>query len=236
MKPIGPMKNSILLFTGALSFCLSGSGFASQLVDNLKAGKDQTVVVYGTSLTAGGEWTKALKAWLETVNPKAKVTFVNSGQSGKNSIVGLQKLDEVVIAKKPDTVLIEFAVNDAGRKEGMPVAVTQEQCGKNLGEMIDRIKKALPETEIILQTMNPSWDAPNGNRSGSIRPELASYYEVYRKVAAERGLKLIDHNKNWLKIRSENEEQFKVYVADGVHPTKDASVKVTFPEVKKALE
>lgn len=225
-----------LSFLGALLLCAPGLSSASQLIDNLKAGKDQTVVVYGTSLTAGGEWTKALKSWLETVNPAAKVNFVNSGQSGKNSIVGLEKLDAVVIAKKPDTVLIEFAVNDAGRREGKPVAVTQEQSGKNLGEMIDRIKKALPGTEIIIQTMNPAWDAPNGNRSGSIRPELASYYEVYRKVAAERGLKLIDHNKNWEKIRSENEEQFKAYVADGVHPTKDASVKVTFPEVKKALE
>ncbi|HVJ45013.1 MAG TPA: GDSL-type esterase/lipase family protein [Luteolibacter sp.] len=230
------MKNTILFIAGMLSLVAAGSSSASQLIDNLKAGKDQTVVVYGTSLTAGGEWTKALKAWLETVNPKAKVTFVNSGQSGKNSIVGLQKLDEVVIAKKPDTVLIEFAVNDAGKHEGKERAVTQEQCGKNLGEMIDRIRKALPGTEIILQTMNPAWDAPNGNRSGTIRPDLASYYEVYRKVAAERGLKLIDHNKNWEKIRSENEEQFKAYVADGVHPTKDASVKVTFPEVKKALE
>jgi len=225
-----------LSFLGALLLCAPGLSSASQLIDNLKAGKDQTVVVYGTSLTAGGEWTKALKSWLETVNPAAKVNFVNSGQSGKNSIVGLEKLDAVVIAKKPDTVLIEFAVNDAGRREGKPVAVTQEQSGKNLGEMIDRIRKALPGTEIIIQTMNPAWDAPNGNRSGSIRPELASYYEVYRKVAAERGLKLIDHNRNWEKIRSESEEQFKAYVADGVHPTKEASVKVTFPEVKKALE
>lgn len=230
------MKIQSLAFIAALSFVLPQYGSASQLVDNLKAGKNQTVVVYGTSLTHGGEWTKALKSWLETVNPAAKVTFVNSGQSGKNSIVGLQKLDEAVIAKKPDTVLIEFAVNDAGRREGKPVAVTQEQSGKNLGEMIDRIKKALPGTEIIIQTMNPAWDAPNGNRSGSIRPELASYYEVYRKVAAERGLKLIDHNRNWEKIRSENEEQFKTYVADGVHPTKEGSVKVTFPELKKALE
>lgn len=219
-----------------LFFVLAPVCFASQLVDNLKAGKDQTVVVYGTSLTAGGEWTKALKGWLETVNPKAKVTFVNSGQSGKNSIVGLQKLDDVVIAKKPDTVLIEFAVNDAGRREGKPVAVTQEQCAKNLNEMIDRIQKALPGTEIIVQTMNPAWDAPNGNRSGSIRPELSSYYEVYRRVAAERGLTLIDHNKNWEKIRKDDEALFKTYVADGVHPTKEGSVKVTFPEVKRVLE
>jgi len=230
------MRTKTLLSVAALLLFNPGLCSASQLVDNLKAGKDQTVVVYGTSLTAGGEWTKALKGWLETVNPQAKVTFVNSGQSGKNSIVGLQKLDAVVIAKKPDTVIIEFAVNDAGRHAGKEAAVSQEQCGKNLGEMIDRISKALPGTEIILQTMNPAWDAPNGNRSGSIRPELASYYEVYRKVAAERGLMLVDHHRNWVKIREKDGELFKAYVKDGVHPTKEASVKVTFPELKAALE
>jgi acyl-CoA thioesterase-1 len=230
------MKPKTLLSAGALLLFIPVLCPASQIVDNLKAGKDQTIVVYGTSLTRGGEWTKALRDWLVTVNPDAEVTFINSGQSGKNSIVGLQKLDEVVIANKPDTVIIEFAVNDAGKHEGKEAAVSQEQCGKNLGEMIDRIKKALPGTEIILQTMNPAWDAPNGNRSGSIRPELPSYYEVYRKVAAERGLMLVDHHKNWVEIREKNPELFKTYIKDGVHPTKEASVKVTFPVLKAALE
>lgn len=230
------MRTRNLLATGALLLVTSGLCFSSQLVDNLKAGKDQTVVVYGTSLTAGGAWTKALNAWLVTVNHDAKVTFINSGQSGKSSVVGVQKLDEAVIAKKPDTVIIEFAVNDSFKIPGKEAPVSQEQCRKNLEEMIGRIHKALPGTEIILQTMNPSWDAPNGNGSGSKRPELASYYEVYRKVAAERGLMLVDHHKNWVEIREKDGELFKTYIKDGVHPTKDASVKITFPELKAALE
>lgn len=221
-----------------LLFCLiqASPSFGSQLVDNLRAGKDQTVVVYGTSLTAGGRWVAETKAWLEGINPKAKVTLVNSGQSGKNSITGLAKLDEAVIAKKPDTVLIEFAVNDAVLFPDPKQRVSIEDSGKNLETIIDRIKKALPDTEVMIQTMNPAWDSPKGNGSATKRPELAAYYEGYRKVAAKRGLTLIDHHKNWEKIRSENEDQFKTYVMDGVHPTAEASVKVTFPEVKKMLE
>ena len=45
-------------------FAVSPS-FGSQLVDNLRAGKDQTVVVYGTSLTAGGRWVTEDKALFE---------------------------------------------------------------------------------------------------------------------------------------------------------------------------
>jgi len=221
-----------------LLLCLfsAAPAFASKLVDNLKAGKDQTVVVYGTSLTAGGKWVSATKEWLASINPDAKVNVINGGQSGQNSLVGLAKLDDVVIAKKPDTVFIEFAVNDAFLYPEEQKRVTAAQSGKNLETMIERIRKALPDAEIIVQTMNPAWDSPKGNGSASKRPDLAACYESYRKVAASQGLLLIDHNKNWEKIRSDSEEQFRAYVADGVHPSAEASLKVTFPEVKKMLE
>lgn len=209
---------------------------ASQLVDNLKAGKDQTLVVYGTSLTAGGKWVPETKKWLESINPEAKVTVVNSGQSGKNSITGLEKLDAVVIAKKPDTVIIEFAVNDAVLFPDLKQRVSIGESAENLETMVERIRKALPGTEIIVQTMNGVWDSPKGNGSATKRPELAAYYEGYRKTAAKLGLQLIDHDRNWEKLRAEDEEKFKAYVMDGVHPTPEASVAVTFPEVKRALE
>jgi len=210
--------------------------FASQLVDNLRAGKDQTVVVYGTSLTAGGKWVPLTKDWLEGVNRgKAKVTVINSGMSGKNSLLGLAKLDEAVIAKKPDTVIIEFAVNDAFLYDDLKERVSVADSAKNLETMIERIKKALPDTEIILQTMNPAWDSPKGNGSATKRPELAAYYEGYRTVAKKHGLLLIDHNKNWEAIRQKDQAEFEKLVADGVHPTPEASAAVTAPEVKKML-
>ncbi len=233
MEVSKPMKISCIFL---ISLLAASSSFASQLVDNLKAGKSQTVVVYGTSLTAGGRWVTETKVWLEKINPEAKVTLVNSGQSGKNSLVGLAKLDAVVIDKKPDTVFIEFAVNDAFKFPEKDQQVSVEDSAKNLETMIERIKKALPGTEIILQTMNPAWDAPNGRESGSKRPELDAYYEGYRKVAAKHGLLLIDHHKNWVKIRTDDKALFEKYVSDGVHPTPDASSKVTFPQVKASLE
>ncbi|RYD34730.1 MAG: SGNH/GDSL hydrolase family protein [Verrucomicrobiaceae bacterium] len=230
---LDPMKLRLCLL---LCLCSVTPAFASKLVDNLKAGKDQTVVVYGTSLTAGGKWVASTKEWLGSINPDAKVNIINGGQSGQNSLVGLAKLDDVVIAKKPDTVFIEFAVNDAFLYPEEKKRVSAEESGRNLETMIVRIREALPEAEIIVQTMNPAWDSPKGNGSASKRPDLAACYESYRKVAAKHGLLLIDHHKNWEKIRAESEDLFRTYVMDGIHPTADASVKVTFPEVKKMLE
>jgi acyl-CoA thioesterase-1 len=235
---VGGIQLDLMKLRLCLLICLVSAtpALASKLVDNLKAGNDQTVVVYGTSLTAGGKWVSSTKEWLSSINPDAKVTVINSGQSGQNSLVGLAKLDDVVIAKKPNTVIIEFAVNDAFLYPDEKKRVSAAESGKNLETMIERIQKALPDTEIIVQTMNPAWDSPKGNGSASKRPDLAACYESYRKVAAKHGLLLIDHHQNWEKIRAESEDQFREYVVDGIHPTPAASVKVTFPEVKKMLE
>ena len=59
------MKNNLLLSiaTLALTALLPLPCFAapkSALVSNLEAGKSQTIVTYGTSLTAGGAWVKQL--------------------------------------------------------------------------------------------------------------------------------------------------------------------------------
>lgn len=215
------------------------SAFASQLVDNLKAGRDQTVVVFGTSLTASGQWVSDTRNWLNSINPgQASVTLINSGQSGKASRTGLSVLDSAVIAKNPDTVFIEFSVNDAFTAfapGNIDHDISIEESKANLNTMIDRLRAALPEVEIILQTMNPAWDAPNGNKSGSKRPELLAYYEAYREVSVTRGLLMIDHTENWLALQSENLASFKDYIPDGVHPSQTASTRITFAQIKESL-
>ena len=227
------MKSTSLLLLAAV-FCPFAC--ASQLVDNLLSGKDQTVVVYGTSLTAGGKWVGEMDAWLNALNPgKAKAKVINSGLSGKGSRAGLEKLDATVIAHKPDTVFIEFAVNDAFKAPQPERHITVGESMRNLETMIARIKAARPETEIIIQTMNPAWDAPNGNGSSSKRPGLADYYEGYRKVAARHGFLLIDHHRNWSEIEKNDPEKFHEHVRDGVHPTREASIAVTFSQIKESL-
>ena len=56
---------------------------ASELVKDLAAGRPRKVVVYGTSLTAGGPWVTQMQTWL-AANYSGTMTLVNSGLSGKN--------------------------------------------------------------------------------------------------------------------------------------------------------
>lgn len=200
----------------------------------LNAGRKQTVVVYGTSLTASAEWPKALKKYFDEHFP-GQVTFVNAAKSGEHSNWGVANLENRVLSKKPDLVCIEFSINDAVTRFDIPT----EKSAANLDAMVKALRQQNPQVDIVLQTMNGVWDAPAvpaDRKSASNRPHLADYYEVYRKYAHEHGLPLVDHHANWLKLQQDEPEKFKKWLPDGTHPIPEASVAVTFPAIQSTLE
>lgn len=201
------------------------AGDRSNLVSNLNAGKQQTLVVYGTSLTAGGAWVGQLQKALDERYP-GQAKLINSGKGAMWSKWGVDNLDTRVIQKKPDTAVIEFAINDAFLAYKTSVA----EARNNLTNMIDRILASKPETEIILMTMNP----PVGVHLER-RPRIKDYYQMYRDVAKERKLKLIDHYVNWEPIMEKDRALFDKYVPDGIHPGPEGCIQVITPAILMGL-
>jgi lysophospholipase L1-like esterase len=195
----------------------------------LQAGGKQTVVVYGTSVSIGGEWAQAVRDYFEARFP-GQVTFINQAVSGKHSRWGLEQLDERVIAVKPDLLFLEFAINDAATKHG----ISTEACASNLDAMVQRVRAAHPSVEIVLQTMNAAWDSPVSapKKYASDRPQLADYYAVYRRYAQDQGLPLLDHFPVWNHILLEEPARYQAMVPDGIHPGKEASLAVAWPPLK----
>lgn len=211
-------------------------GAPSRLIQNLRAGKAQKVATYGTSLTSPGPWPGQLNTWLRGQFP-GQVTLVNgaiiaSSSTNPNPVFDLLgRLDERVLASNPDTVMLEFAINDAFVDFGISLA----QSRANLNTMIDRIQAGRPDREVILMTMNPAWDVPGGLQPASVRPNLSQYYQIFRDVAAERNLLLIDHYVNWAALRDSNRAQFEKYIPDGIHPIAAGTTAIEFPELIRAL-
>jgi lysophospholipase L1-like esterase len=232
------IRNLLLL---ALLFITQETQASSALITNLKAGKPQTVVAYGTSLTAGGKWVSDLQDWLNLQYP-GLATVINSGQGGKASNTGVNLLQAKVISKKPDTVFIEFSMNDAFTdfsESKNPIdfdpKITLERARANLMTMITTIRAANPAAEIILMTMNVAYDSAKNPTAATNRPQLDAYYQVYRDVAAAEGLLCIDHYANWKELYDGNRTLFKTYVPDGLHPTAAGSTAVTTPAIQSAL-
>jgi lysophospholipase L1-like esterase len=85
-----------------------------------RRGEEICVAAIGGSITAGGLQTKEPKNryiariadWFTQTFPKAKVRFVNAGIGGTNSLYGAMRVQRDVQSKKPDLVIVEYAVND----------------------------------------------------------------------------------------------------------------------------
>jgi acyl-CoA thioesterase-1 len=201
----------------------------SKLIKNLAAGNPQVLVTYGTSLTAavGG------KAWVAEVNSTLNkkynnlLTTINSAKSAMWSTWGVQNLEESVIKKNPDAVLIEFGMNDAF----LNYKTSVELARLNLNYMIDRIKIYNPDCEIILQTMNIALDG-----HGTARPDLLQYYQMYRDVAKKRGLLLIDHYPHWKALLDQGREAYLKAMPDGLHPGVEASKTIIAPYILERLD
>ena len=85
-----------------------------------EAGEDITVGVIGGSITQGSSATSKEKSyaaimrnwWTETF-PNSEITYVNAGIGGTDSLFGVHRMGEDLLAYDPDFVIVEFSVNDS---------------------------------------------------------------------------------------------------------------------------
>ena len=178
-----------------------------------------TIVFMGTSLTAGDPWPDRVTQQLETCL-KHPLRAFRIAQGGATSAWGLDQVD-VVIAKAPDLIVLEFAINDADLRRGLSTSESYETHRA----LIARLKQALPEAQVILMTTNPA----TGLRR-LLRPRLAAYYALYRDLAAEMDLGLIDLYPRWLAL-----PQAARGLKDGVHPSAESVAVIIVPTVTTYL-
>ncbi len=98
----------------------------AEVMKKAESGQDIVIATLGGSITQGtisnGKRDSEIKSrrpyadiffqWWETTFPDIKVTKVNAGIGGTNSYLGVHRVEEDVLSKKPDLVLLEYSVND----------------------------------------------------------------------------------------------------------------------------
>ena len=174
------------------------------------------VTTFGTSLTARYDWPAGLQAALAACLGRP-VTVTPVARPGAGSAWALTQLDTVA-ATAPDLILVEFAINDADLRDGVPLARAKAQHQS----LISALRAAAPGAQIALMTMNPA----SGAR-GLARPWLAAHYLAYRDLAAEHGTGLIDLWPRWLALP----ETARGLQADGLHPDPAVAAGVIVPAV-----
>jgi lysophospholipase L1-like esterase len=160
----------------------------------LVRGDTLTVAAFGDSITAGGEATAPelifWNRWADSLKkkyPRAKINMINSATGGDTTVQGLERLEEKVISKKPDLVLVAFGMND--QNKGF---VTEEQFEANLGLIVDRIRRGTSAEIILISSFppNPNWHWTSG--------QMEEYSRITGRVAKAKNCAFADVYPNWV--------------------------------------
>lgn len=113
-----PVTTDLIKQRGVIS--MEDSARLIGVMRKAQRGEEITIAAIGGSITAGGVATKnpenryvaRVAAWFTRTFPNAKVRFVNAGIGATNSVYGAMRVQADVLAKKPDLVMVEWAVNN----------------------------------------------------------------------------------------------------------------------------
>ena len=165
----------------------------------VKAGENRILILgdslsaaYGIRLERG--WVALLEARLADQGYRYRVT--NASVSGDTSRGALARLDGLLRTEPPRITIVELGGNDGLR--GIPV----EEIRDNLDEIVDRLLRAGSRVLLIPMQLPANYG----------QAYIDKFDEVYRDVAASRGVTLGDFILDDVALRAELMQE------DGIHP------------------
>ena len=196
----------------------------------LDAGLPLKVVAYGDSITAGGDASSVALQFhqryaqrLRERFPKADISVENGATGGDSTYQGLARLEEKVLSRKPDLVLIGFGMNDHNAG-GVPL----EQFGKNLAALVNAVRERTGAEVLLFSAFppNPDWHygthqmeryaAATRQAAADLRCAYADVFAVWERVLRRKDLpSLLGNNINhpndfghWLYLQALEAVQF----------------------------
>ncbi|MEZ6126807.1 MAG: SGNH/GDSL hydrolase family protein [Planctomycetaceae bacterium] len=185
-------------------------------INRLQKAQPVSIVLLGDSIStgcnasgwAGGApfqpaWQDLLRLQLQHVS-KSEVTLTNLAVGGTSTPWGLTRTADVAAAK-PDLVILAFGMNDAA-------GISPDQYGKNLAEMMAKIRETVPDAEFILVASmlgNRNWTA--------LKHDVFPMYRDQLAALCTSGVALADMTSQWNEIL--NRKQDHDLTGNGVnHP------------------
>lgn len=158
----------------------------------------------------------------------------NRGIGGYTIPEMLKALDEQIFALEPSKIFINIGTNDISIPEE-----TKEKLISDYREVLNNIKKRLPDAEVFMMAYYPVNDAATANEAwpGALKAvqlrmeRLDEANKAVEELAKEFGYNYIDVNDG---LTDENGRTKEEYSIDGIHMWSDA-YEVIFENMKKYL-
>ncbi|MFW6157175.1 MAG: SGNH/GDSL hydrolase family protein [Armatimonadota bacterium] len=203
---VGLLLGGVLLVSHAAD---AGDPRPDSTVALLEAGESATIVCFGDSITGAYYHTGCRRAWadmlgiaLQRLYPDADPRMVNAGISGDTTRDGPGRIEDDVLAHRPDLVVVMFGIND------MSHSLTPAEYGSNLSEIIQRCSAI--GSEVVLCT--PTF------RANYTMQLQQTFRNVVREVAAEHGLAVADMHGSFASLHADAPAAYELVMSDSVHP------------------
>ena len=154
----------------------------SNTLRKLTEDKKLNVAYFGGSVTVGYgasnpelySWRALTTKWLRDNFPDAEITEINAAIGASGSHLGAFRTERDIISQKPDLLFVEFAVNDSYNGE------SEQSAAENYESIVRRVRKALPECDIVNIYITDSGKASAGGDyiQASAHDKVASAYGI----------------------------------------------------------
>jgi len=172
-------------------------GVLARWTAKLQAGEETLYVVYGDSISAGGDASAPGFAYgdqflcgVRERYPGSRTRLINKAKGGETSLGGKERIDREVISLRPDLVSIGYGMNDQNLYEH-GVDVPPPAFESNFRYMIEAVLK-VEGCALALVTPcspNPLWRYASGR--------MSEYAEVIRRLGTEYGVAVADVHAAW---------------------------------------
>jgi lysophospholipase L1-like esterase len=153
--------------------CRPRAGWANFFAKATTPGAEVRIAYFGGSITAQAGWRPKSLAHFQRSFPLAKFSEINAAIGGTGSDLGVFRLKQDVLDRRPDLVLVEFAVNDGG--------ASPEQIFRCVEGIVRQIWRHSPGCDIgFVYTLTEALSAPmlegKFQRSASAMERIADHY------------------------------------------------------------
>ncbi|WP_338868370.1 SGNH/GDSL hydrolase family protein [Spirosoma sp. SC4-14] len=195
--------------------------------------KPTRVVFFGDSITQAGVKPGGYIDRLKSMLPAGQFDLIGAGIGG-NKIYDLYlRMDDDVIAQKPDVVVIWVGVNDVWHKASSGTGTDPDKFIRFYEAVIKKLQAA--NTRIVLCT--PAAIGEKTDMTNQQDGDLNQYSQFIRNLAKEHNLPLVDLRKAFLEYDLKNNPENKdkgILTTDRVH-LNDAGNQFVAEQMQKVL-
>lgn len=199
--------------------------------------KKQKVIFFGDSITQAGVqpggYISRLGEFLKTKGVAEKYELIGAGIGGNKVYDLYLRLEEDVLSKDPDVVVIWVGVNDVWHKRSHGTGTDADKFQKFYNAII----RKLLQKNIKVYLVTPAAIGERTDFSNELDGDLNHYSNLIRNIAKENKLDVIDLRKAFLDYNLKNNKENKeagVLTNDRVHLNEKGNEMVA-QEMMKAL-